>query len=184
MTILYRYNGGVRANVNGRVVPGGGNTVALSGFKLNAEFISTAQTVPNSVLIPLLGGGSVQLTNDNKSGSISFAVTRTAKTGESDDYISMTGVDDVGNPTEITDAGNVDGTLGWDLVSLALQQINLQGIDSSGATISCSTSFNGVPFTLNLEGCTVVSCEPIRLAGNDVPTYNVVFNYHTWRQID
>lgn len=178
MSILYRYN---RV---GAAYPAGGLTVALGGFKLNAEFISTQQAVPNSVIIPLLGGGSVQLTNDNKAGTITFAVTRTAKTEDSDEYLGATGigVDDEGNMV-ITDADAPEGTLGVDLVSLALAQISVQGTDSAGATISCSTSFNGVDFTINFEGCTVATCEPMRLAGNDVPTYNVAFNYHTWRQV-
>lgn len=174
MSILYRYN---RA---GYPEVGNGDTLALGGFKLNAEFLSTTQTVPNSVIIPLLGGGSVQLTNDNRSGTITFTVTRTAQTAESNGVLETTYLDDDGN---IQTGPAPDVTIGVDLVSLALNQIALQGMDSSGCTLSCATSFNGVAFIINFEGCTVVSCEPLRLAGNDVPTYTVVFNYHRWHQI-
>lgn len=178
MSILYKYNSPSEDDM----YPGSGKICALGGFKLNAEFISTAQTVPNSVLVPLLGGGSVQLTNDNKSGTITFAVTRIGVIDQNNN--NSLGVDTSGNLVEIapSDAGSA-GTQGVDLVDLALKQIARQGIESYGATITGSCSFNGVVMSINFEGCTVVSCEPLRLAGNDVPTYNVVFNYHQWRQV-
>lgn len=180
--ISYKYN---RIGDATYPTPGGGKTHYLGGFKLNAEYLTSSGSVPNSVLIPLLGGGSVQLTNNNLSGSISFQVTRITNQGY--DYaangdITVTTTQDDG--TVVTSVLDNNKDVGVDLVDLAFEQIKIQGKDSSGATIVAGTSFNGVPFGVRFIGCTVVSCEPLRLAGNDVPTYTVVFNYHKWEKTD
>lgn len=53
-------------------------SIALTGFKLESTFLTTDQSLDNSKIIPLLNGDTMSLTNSNKSGSITFACTRTA----------------------------------------------------------------------------------------------------------
>lgn len=54
----------------------------------------------------------------------------------------------------------------------------LQGLaDNIGGVITISYGFNGTTETITLTGVTLVSCPPIILAGNDLPTYPVVWNY-------
>lgn len=126
-------------------------SVTLTGFKLNDQFVDTAQALQNSVIIPLLNGGSVQLTNANKAGSITFAIARLSP--------------------------NLDGSK-CDISAIADAQRAVN--DSIGATISVGWNFNGKAFEIQFKKCTVVEAPPIKLAGNDLPSYNVVFNYATW----
>jgi uncharacterized protein YjbI with pentapeptide repeats len=157
-----------------------GADIYLSGFKLDSEYLTTTPAVQNSVLIPLVGGGSVQLTNANLSGSITFTVSRLGNTVQknptawgtgSDDHI-LTGIDDDG--AEITYANTSD------LVSLAQAQLSLVNGDYSGAMIIVEYNFNSSKFQINFHKCTVQTCDPLHLSGNDVPTYSVVFNYAKW----
>lgn len=131
--------------------------VTLTGFKLNDQFIDTAQALQNSVLIPLLNGGSIQLTNANKAGSITFNVIRVGANLNTD-----TNVCDI---TAIADAQRSSG-------------------DSVGATITVAWQFNGYAYSIKFEKCTVVDTPPLKLAGNDAPSYQVTFNYATWDWVD
>lgn len=131
--------------------------VTLTGFKLNDQFIDTAQALQNSVLIPLLNGGSIQLTNANKAGSITFNVIRIGANFDAD-----TKVCDI---TAIADAQRSSG-------------------DSVGATITVAWQFNGLAYSIKFEKCTVVDTPPLKLAGNDAPSYQVTFNYATWGWVE
>lgn len=126
--------------------------VTLTGFKLNDQFVDTSQTLQNSVIIPLLNGGSIQLTNANKAGSITFSVIRIGAN------IDENNVCDI---SAIADAQRATG-------------------DSVGATITVAWEFNGLAYSIKFSKCTVVDAPPLKLAGNDAPSYNVVFNYATW----
>lgn len=125
--------------------------VALTGFKLNSNYLDTQQAMDNSFIIPLLNGGSIQITNDNTCGSISITAIRTA----------------------------VDLKSG-DIVAIASAQRKVSGGDSTGATITVKFSFNGTEYTVAFYNCTVAQCKPITLAGNDAPDYQVRFNYSHW----
>jgi hypothetical protein len=126
-------------------------SVALTGFKLNSNYLDTQQAMDNSFIIPLLNGGSIQITNDNTCGSISITAIRTA----------------------------VQLTSG-DVVAIASAQRKVSGGDSTGATINVKFSFNGTEYTVAFYNCTVAQCKPITLAGNDAPDYQVRFNYSHW----
>ena len=139
------------------VGPGTGNELAadtavpLTGFKLNSNYLDTQQAIDNSFIIPLLNGGSIQITNDNTCGSIVISAIRTATNLES-----------------------------GDVVAIASAQRKVAGGDSVGATITVTFSFNGVQYSIKFFNCTVAQCKPLTLAGNDAPDYSVRFNYSHW----
>jgi hypothetical protein len=57
----------------------------------------------------------------------------------------------------------------------------LQGAaDSLGALLTISYGFNGMTCTVTFYSVIFVSCPPLILAGNDVPTYPCVFSYATY----
>lgn len=125
--------------------------VPLTGFKLNSNYLDTQQAMDNSYIIPLLNGGSIQITNDNTCGSIMINAIRTA--------------------TALTSG---------DVVALASAQRKVSGGDSIGADIIVSFSFNGVSYKVQFFNCTVAQCKPLTLAGNDAPDYQVRFNFSHW----
>lgn len=125
--------------------------VTLTGFKLNSNYVDTQQALDNSVIVPLLNGGSIQITNNNTCGSLSFIAIRTSNT---------------------LSAG--------DIVAVATAQRNVSGGDSVGATITISFEFDGNSYKVQFEKCTVAECKPLSLAGNDAPDYRVRFNYAKW----
>ena len=137
--------------------PGDGNTlgantpVNLTGFKLNSNYLDTQQAIDNSFIIPLLNGGSIQITNDNTCGSMIISAIRTATKLES-----------------------------GDIVAIASAQRAVPGGDSTGADIVVAFSFNGVNYSVKFYNCTVAQCKPLPLAGNDAPDYQVRFNFSHW----
>lgn len=126
-------------------------SVPLTGFKLNSNYLDTQQAIDNSFIIPLLNGGSIQITNDNTCGSMIINAIRTA--------------------TELASG---------DVVALASAQRKVSGGDSIGADIIVSFSFNGVIYKVQFFNCTVAQCKPLTLAGNDAPDYQVRFNFSHW----
>lgn len=187
--IKYRYNG----NDGKLVLPTGvmrlgkatteaDNTIDTSkgvdvaGFRLDGEFLRAVQQIASSVQVPILGGGAVALTNNNRSGTLSINATKTS------------------TPTPKADAsGNAttgqmlrNGTIGpdrdqvYDLVFLAQAQQAQVGGDSMGATLQVVFSFCGLNTIISFEGCTIASVDPIGLSGNDAVGYNVAINYLNW----
>lgn len=128
-----------------------GSSVALTGFKLNSNYLDTQQAIDNSFIIPLLNGGSIQITNDNTCGSIVINAIRTATALAS-----------------------------GDVVAIASAQRKVAGGDSIGADITVSFSFNNTLYNVKFFNCTVAQCKPLTLAGNDAPDYSVRFNYSHW----
>lgn len=149
-TITYQHPAQLVGPGTDNVLPGG-QSVALTGFKLNSNYLDTQQAMDNSYIIPLLNGGSIQITNDNTCGSITIVAIRTA--------------------VEL---------ISGDIVAIASAQRKVSGGDSTGATITVKFSFNGVEYSVAFYNCTVAQCKPITLAGNDAPDYQVRFNYSHW----
>ena len=149
-TISYSYP-------NERVGPGDNNkldagaSVTLTGFKLNMNYLDTQQAIDNSFIIPLLNGGSIQITNDNTCGSMIISAIRTDVKLES-----------------------------GDIVAIASAQRKVAGGDSIGADMIVSFSFNNTLYKVQFFNCTVAQCKPITLAGNDAPDYSVRFNFSHW----
>lgn len=129
----------------------GGTSVPLTGFKLNSNYMDSQQAMDNSFIIPLLNGGSIQITNDNTCGSLTITAIRTAV---------------------LLSSG--------DVVAIASAQRKVSGGDSIGADIIVSFSFNNVQYKVKFYNCTVAQCKPLTLAGNDAPDYQVRFNFSHW----
>lgn len=128
-----------------------GASVTLTGFKLNMNYLDTQQAIDNSFIIPLLNGGSIQITNDNTCGSMIISAIRTDVKLES-----------------------------GDIVAIASAQRKVAGGDSIGADMIVSFSFNNTLYKVQFFNCTVAQCKPITLAGNDAPDYSVRFNFSHW----
>lgn len=149
-TITYKHPSQLTGPKDGNILTAGA-TVALTGFKLNSNYLDTQQAMDNSFIIPLLNGGSIQITNDNTCGSITIVAIRTSVMLSS-----------------------------GDIVAIASAQRKVSGGDSTGATITVKFSFNGTEYSVAFYNCTVAQCKPITLAGNDAPDYQVRFNYSHW----
>lgn len=168
--------------------------VKVAGFRLDSEFLRAVQQIASSVQIPILGGGAVALTNNNRSGTLSINCTKTSTPstgGTYDEDIK----DDQGNVTAAAGTlngegvgsmlgGNGLGPVGnvtvYDLVFLAQIQQAQEGGDSVGATITIDFMFCGLHTTIQFQGCTIASVDPVGLAGNDAVNYNVSINYLNW----
>lgn len=62
-----------------------------------------------------------------------------------------------------------------DMVSIA-NALKAAG-DSVGGTIRITQSINGKTDGITFKGCTVKTCPPLIIQGNDAPDYQVVWNY-------
>lgn len=63
--------------------------IALTGFKLEGQFLNTEQLLDNSKVVPLLSGDTISITNTNRSGSITFNCTRASGTIEKGDVVAV-----------------------------------------------------------------------------------------------
>ena len=170
--IFYKYmgNGG---KLSAKHIQGGqlevntGNRVSVAGFRLDGEFLRAMQQIASSATIPILGGGGVSLTNNNRTGTLSLTCTKVSTPAENGSMAVGGGV------------GPKDAEA-YDMVLLAQLQQGQEGGDSCGAQIDVEFYFSGKKTTVTFEGCTVASVDPLGLAGNDAVNYNVVFNYLNW----
>lgn len=165
--------------------------VSVAGFRLDAEFLRANPQIASSFVIPILGGGGVALTNNNRTGQLNLLCTKVSTPNPGKNYSTVKGTDGKEIKTLTADVGAMftpasgavgvrDGGTYFDMVTLAqIQQAQTAG-DSVGATITISFSFCGLLTQMTFEGCTVASVEPIGLAGNNAPDYSVVFNYLNW----
>lgn len=171
------------------------NFIDLAGFRLDGEFLRAAQQIASSVQIPILGGGAVALTNNNRSGTLSINATRVSTpTVEGAVYTSDVVVDGktlhkagdpMGPATGAMSQGNGIGPIGanlsvYDLTFIAQVQQAQAGGDSVGATIRVIFQFNGMYTVVEFQGCTIASVDPVGLSGNDAVNYNVAINYLNW----
>lgn len=166
--------------------------VPVAGYRLDSEFLRAVQQIASSVQIPILGGGAVALTNNNRSGTLSINCTKVSTpsvgtTYPNDVYEGEKKVHSKGDlVAEATGAmlhGNGLGPIGaeaYDLVLLAQVQQAQPGGDSVGATITVDFMFCGLHTTIQFQGCTIANVDPLGLAGNDAANYNVQINYLNW----
>lgn len=190
--IIYHYNGNdgkltlpstIRLNSNDGGAPGDTTEidttsgVSVCGFRLDGEFVRAVQQIASSAQIPILGGGAVALTNNNRSGSLSINCTKVSTpngTGTSDTPLGA-----MYKPTDGAAIGT-DDPKAYDLVFLAQAQQAQKGGDSSGSTISIIYMFCGLKTVISFEGCTIANVDPVGFSGNDAVNYNVQINYLNW----
>lgn len=190
VSVKYRYNGNsykmtiptdlinISSSVdaaNAVIDTSGG--IEIAGFRLDAEFLRANPQIASSFVIPILGGGGVALTNNNRTGTLSLPCSKISTPADSTNSQALGSI-------YSPDSGGI-GVLGggtyYDLVFIAQVQQAQKGGDSAGANIAFSFNMCDCTTTVQFDGCTVASVEPLVLAGNDAPNYNVVFNYLNWR---
>lgn len=150
----------------------GGVTVA--GFRLDGEFLRALQQIASSVVIPILGGGGVALTNNNRTGTLNINCTKVSTPSPDSATGGAIGAMYKG-PGIGPDQDNV-----YDLVFLAQVQQAQPGGDSVGSTLDVGFSFCGLNTVVQFQGCTIAGVDPLGLAGNDAPNYGVSINYLNW----
>lgn len=151
--------------------------VSVCGFRLDGEFLRAVQQIASSVQIPILGGGAVALTNNNRSGSLSINCTKVSTPNGTGTSTNPYGA--MYKPVNGAAIGSEDPKA-FDLVFLAQAQQAQIGGDSIGATLSVIFEFCGLRTVISFEGVTVANVDPIGLSGNDAVNYNVQLNYLNW----
>ena len=53
-----------------------GKATTIGGFKLEGQMVQEQQAVESSKIVPLANGGTITITNNNDSGTLTFAVTK------------------------------------------------------------------------------------------------------------
>ena len=152
-----------------------GEGIAIAGFRLDGEFLRAVQQIASSVVIPILGGGGVALTNNNRTGTLNINATRVSTPNIDADngkgqMLSGTGFGPVATQEPV-----------YDLTFIAQLQQGQDGGDSVGATIAVCFDFCGKTTIVQFEGCTIASIDPVGLSGNDAVNYNVAINYLNWK---
>lgn len=147
--------------------------VPIAGFRLDGEFLRAVQQIASSVVIPILGGGGVALTNNNRTGTLNINATRVSTPD-----LSETGS---GKMLKGTGFGPVAADANvYDLTFIAQLQQGQDGGDSVGSTIAICFDFCGKTTVIQFDGCTIASVDPVGLSGNDAVNYNISINYLTW----
>lgn len=194
VSIRYRYNGnggklrlpdGLFAlnNKTGKEIDTS-KGVEIAGFRLDANFLRANPQIASSFMIPILGGGAVALTNNNRSGTLSIGCTRVSTPAPGDQAVGDLEISNgttVGAMSQIAGANiGPDNPEVYDLVYVAQVQQAQPGGDSVGATIQVAFKFCGLYTVITFEGCTIATVDPVGLSGNDAVDYNVAINYLNW----
>ena len=178
--ILYKYNSTGGTLTLPSVMTLGGKAasidtskgIELAGFRLDGEFLRAVQQIASSVVIPVLGGGGVALTNNNRTGTLTINCAKVSTPDTSDGKMYT---------PEGSAIGVVDSRTVYDMVFIAQAQQAQSGGDSVGSTICVCFDFCGLLTRIQFEGCTIATVDPIGLAGNDAASYQVAINYLNWR---
>lgn len=184
----------IRINGQAKTVIDTTGGVSVAGYRLDGEFLRAVQQIASSVQVPILGGGAVALTNNNRSGTLTINCTKVSTPSDGATYTADV-KDDQGNTihkageliagaTGAMLKGNGIGPISedavYDLVLLAQVQQAQPGGDSMGATLTVDFMFCGLHTTIQFQGCTIANVDPLGLAGNDAANYNVQINYLNW----
>lgn len=177
--VKYRYNSSDRilqasagmTNVN---TTGG---IELAGFRLDDDFLQANPQIASSLVVPILGGGGIALTNTNRSGQLTLSCVRAGTPANPTDkkgFLASTGA------SSVLDSKGTEVQTIYDPIMIAQMQQAQEGGDASGADIIVAFGFNDNIVQLQFTGCTVAQSGIIHLAGNNVPGYGVVWNYLNW----
>lgn len=162
--------------------------IPVSGFRLDSEFLRANPQIASSFVIPILGGGGVALTNNNRTGTLNLVCTKistpayfdSASNDHKPDAQHLGSMYTPAGAAIGVEGGNNDSRPFFDMVTLAQVQQAQDGGDSVGATITIKFKFCGLVTTLKFKGCTIATVDPIGLAGNDAVNYAIAVNYLSW----
>ena len=188
--IFYKYNGvGNILTIPNNLIKMWNNTddveidtsagIAVAGFRLDSEFLRAVQQIASSQVIPILGGGGVALTNNNRTGSLTLTCAKVS-TPQTESGTAGNPIGAMYKPANNNAIGAEVGNV-YDMVFLAQAQQAALGGDSDGSTLAVCFMFCGKKTIVQFEGCTVATVDPIGLAGNDAANYSIVWNYLNWR---
>lgn len=218
--VYYFYNGGT-LTLPSSLIKVGDNTdasikfdstndplgVVCTGFRLDSDFLEANQQVASSVQIPLLGGGALALTNNNRSGTLRITTTRVGEYSATEKESTTRTLyaqdqDESGNITYeeamkqvfagsgvgslVSNETSHTGVLGagthkyYDLTFLLQAQQAQVGGDAQGATITIAFSFGTTQTVVQFQGCTVANIKPLGLSGNNAVDYGAEINYLNW----
>ena len=152
--------------------------LTLVGFRLDSQFLQAAQQIASSAVIPILGGGGLALTNNNRTGSLQINCTRVGVPGSSTAAIQAISKGTMGLLAQ--GSNSKAASTGWDMSLIAQIQQAQDGGDSCGATMTVDFQFMGYTTEIQFEGVTVANVAPVKLAGNDASDYGVQLNYLNW----
>lgn len=152
--------------------------IALAGFRLDGEFLRAVQQIASSFTIPILGGGGVSLTNNNRTGTLTINCT---KVSTPDPSTNSDEIAQMYTPDNSSMIGVEGGARVYDLTTIAQIQQGQEGGDSVGATLGVKFNFCGLTTIIQFEGCTIATVDPVALTGNDAAGYQVAINYLNWR---
>lgn len=160
------------------------NGIQIAGFRLDSEFLRANPQIASSFVIPILGGGGVALTNNNRTGTLNLVCTKVSTPNTTagkapEELASM--MTKSGSQIGVKRGTANAATPYYDMVTIAQIQQGQDGGDSVGSTILIGFEFCEQLTLLQFEGCTIATVDPIGLAGNDAVNYNIVINYLNWQ---
>ena len=163
-------------------IPMGTSGVEVAGFRLDSNFLNAAQQIASSAVIPILGGGGVALTNNNRTGSITFTCAKVSTPVHGKQRAKDVNNSPAGRMFggESQGIGIRDKSIAYDMVTLAQIQQAQPGGDSVGSNILIGYEFCGKKTKLVFEACTIADVAPLTMSGNDAATYNITINYLNW----
>ena len=208
VSVKYEYNGGdlvlpsslMRIGENDSTTIDTRGGVQCAGFRLDGEFLRANPQIDSSFMVPILGGGAIALTNNNRSGVLNLRTTRVSSpsaSGTTETRVVTVTDPETGATISSAERTYVSGKVGamesgqgigptdtstpyYDLTLLLQAQQAQTGGDSLGSTITIVFEFNGTVTTLCFQGCTVANIDPVGLSGNDAVDYNARINYLNW----
>lgn len=158
--------------------------IQIAGFRLDSEFLRANPQIASSFVIPILGGGGVALTNNNRTGTLNLVCAKVSTPNTTDgaapEALASMHTSDTAAIGVLRGEGNADVPY-YDMVTIAQIQQGQDGGDSVGSTILIGFEFCEKLTVLQFEGCTVATVDPIGLAGNDAVNYAIAINYLNWR---
>ena len=199
--VYYKYNGGALklntsvmrlggqdSEATSTIETGDGLGVKCAGFRLDAEFLRANPQLASSFQIPILGGGAVALTNNNRSGTLHIRTTKVstpAPTKEGEEVVGVNGMTGTSKGIAtmyngVEGMGIVGTETAYDLTFLLQAQQAQPGGDSVGSTLTIVFQFNNMYTIVQFQGCTVQNIDPLGLSGNDAVDYNAAINYLNW----
>ncbi len=159
----------------------GSEGIPVAGFRLDSEFLRANPQIASSFVIPILGGGGVALTNNNRTGTLNLVCTKvTAPNVDVTDESKAAQMLGAASEGTSNGLGVLSDAPYWDFVTLAQIQQAQEAGDSVGAKITIKFYFCNVLTTITFEGCTIATVDPIGLAGNDAVNYAIAVNYLNW----